>query len=313
MTVISARDIRFQYTATAPVLQAINLALDTGQTLGLLGANGAGKSTLIALMTGRLALQQGELTLWGMDFKHRRNDLLKRIALVPQGYAFYPSLSVYENMQFFAQLRVDLDAWRPRVEAALDFCQLTPHRHQRAQQLSGGLKRRLNLAIGLVNRPQLLFLDEPTVGIDPISKDFILKAIEELKQQGLTLVYTSHHMEEVDRLCDQVAILDQGRILYQGRLTSLSAQLGQAIRARVSFDAAPSAAWLAWLTQVGLTYRAPWVEGKLTCSPDAFLAEFQAGVHQQQGRITECYIGPMSMEAAFFEMLANAPEQVACA
>lgn len=308
MTVIYADSLAFRYQANKPVLHQVAFEVAAGQTLGLLGENGAGKSTLLGLISGRLAVQSGRLTLWGMDYARQRHEILKRIALVPQGYAFYPALTVAENVQFFAKLRTDLTDWRQRVEEALGFCQLDDWRAHRAQSLSGGLKRRLNLAIGLVNRPALLLLDEPTVGIDPVSKAFILQAIAALKQQGMTLVYTSHQMDEIDLLCDRVAILHQGRRLFHGELSALRAAQGLSLRAAVAFDSPPSEAWTNWLRRQGLQYCSPWVTGKVALAASLFMADFQQQVACCGGRVERFCLAPATMESAFFELLAQARE-----
>ncbi|HLW75135.1 MAG TPA: ABC transporter ATP-binding protein, partial [Gammaproteobacteria bacterium] len=143
-------------------------------------------------------------------------------ALVPQDYAFYPRLTVMENLRFFGGvLAIPAGERRTRIDEALAVTGLETFRATRAEHLSGGLKRRLNLAIGLLNRPRLLFLDEPTVGIDPQSRQFILEAIKRINQAGTTVIYTSHYMEEVEALCDEIGVLDEGRLLARGSLVEL--------------------------------------------------------------------------------------------
>ncbi|MCG8014443.1 MAG: ABC transporter ATP-binding protein, partial [Candidatus Thiodiazotropha weberae] len=152
----------------------------------------------------------------------QRTSILQKLAHIPQEYAFYPQLSVLENLQFFASLYANQARNRAGlIEQALALTGLTEQRERLAKHFSGGLKRRLNLAIGLLNKPQLIFLDEPTVGIDPQSRHFILQSIRELNKAGSTIVYTSHYMEEIEQLCDQVAIMDHGRILVHGPLRQI--------------------------------------------------------------------------------------------
>jgi ABC-2 type transport system ATP-binding protein len=224
MALITTQQLDYQYQKNQPVLKQINLTIKHGVITGLLGINGAGKSTLISLLTGQLKTQSGSIKIFGKNYNQHRFEILRQIALVPQGYAFYPSLNVEENLLFFANLRTDLKNKQSRLSDALTFCQLEKFSKTPANKLSGGLKRRLNLAIGIINKPKLLFLDEPTVGIDPLSRDFILKAIQKLKDTGVSIIYTSHHMTEIEILCEQIIILNKGVIRYQGNLEKLKNQ-----------------------------------------------------------------------------------------
>ena len=224
MHIIKIQKLNYKYQKNNPVLTQINLTIKSGEITGLLGVNGAGKSTLISLLTGQLKAKNGLIEVFGKNYNLHRNEILRQIALVPQGYAFYPNLSVKENILFFAAIRNDLTHKNRRVQDAIEFCQLEDFANQLAKNLSGGLKRRLNLAIGIVNKPKLLFLDEPTVGIDPISQNFILKSIQRLKDKGVTIIYTSHQMHEIEKLCEQIIIINKGMISYQGGLQKLRRQ-----------------------------------------------------------------------------------------
>ena len=205
--------------ATSPALQHIDLHIAQGECWGLLGHNGAGKTTLMALMAGLQEVQQGAILLNGVPMAQLKRPIRQKIGLVPQDFAFYPQLSVWDNMLFFAALYQERQkTW---LENLLDKAGLLPHRHKAAKHLSGGLKRRLNFAIGLINRPEWVFLDEITVGIDPQSRRFILDSVAELTQQGVTVVYTSHYLQEIEQLCGKIALLDQGKLVYQGDLTAL--------------------------------------------------------------------------------------------
>lgn len=303
---LEVQGLSYQYQKKRLVLKELNLLLPRGKTLGLLGVNGAGKSTLIGLLTGRLALQEGKLNILGETYEYQRNSILKQIALVPQGYAFYPKLTVLENLNFFAKLRSDLSALNERVIDALEFCQLTEYKHQYADTLSGGLKRRLNLAIGVVNRPQILFLDEPTVGIDPLSRDFILNAIQALKAQGMTIIYTSHHMEEVERLCDYLAVLDQGEILYQGDMAGLQQQQGLIIKAHVKSETELDASWSKFVEAYCLTYSNGWLTGKVNLTIEDFYQQLHFKLTESKARLLSIRIEPMDMEMMFFTMLNTA-------
>lgn len=200
----------------------LSLRVRHGSLFGLLGPNGSGKTTLISILIGLLPSPPGRVQIEGISLQERRPETRSFSALVPQDYAFYPRLSIAENLAFFAGvLAIPAAETGVRIQEALSVSGLEPHHDTRAERLSGGLKRRLNLAIGLLNRPRLLFLDEPTVGIDPQSRHFILKTIRRINSQGTTVVYTSHNMEEVESLCDEIGVLDNGRLLVQGTLEQL--------------------------------------------------------------------------------------------
>ena len=208
-------------------LADVCLHVPRGSVFGLLGPNGAGKTTLISILSGILAKSGGSLSVDGID-PDRDPAALKRIlGLVPQHLAFYPTLSAAENLDFYAGvLGLGGALKRSRIEAAVAVADLGAHLRRRAGQFSGGLKRRLNLAIGLLNAPRLLILDEPTVGIDPQSRHFILQSLLRLRDSGVTIIYTSHYMDEVQQICDALAIIDKGRILMQGSLPNLLAGAG---------------------------------------------------------------------------------------
>jgi ABC-2 type transport system ATP-binding protein len=225
----------------SPALSDISLHVARGQVFGLLGPNGAGKTTLISLLNGLLTPQGGELRVAGMRWPQQRTEIARISALVPQEYAFYPTLTVAENLNFFARA-IGLAAARcaAAMERVVGATHLHTHLHQRAEHLSGGLKRRLNLAIGLLGEPELLYLDEPTVGIDPQSRHFILDTIKGLAAGGTTVVYSSHYMDEVEYLAQDIAIIDRGRVLATGNLTALLARGGNHIHLSLSQDPAPA-------------------------------------------------------------------------
>lgn len=204
------------------VLDNIHLTIPTGSVFGLLGPNGAGKTTLLSILVGLIPKTGGTVLFDGMNIQQHLSEVRAGIGFVPQDFAFYPMLTAAENLSFFAAA-VGLP--HSLQKSQIDFCVQTTglqhHLHKRAQNFSGGLKRRLNLAIGLLNQPKVLCLDEPTVGIDPHSRNFILEAITELNRQGITVIYTSHYMEEVEQICDQVAIIDYGKILISGKTDEL--------------------------------------------------------------------------------------------
>lgn len=211
--------------AEAPALNDISLTIARGSTFGLLGPNGAGKSTLLSILTGIVSPQSGRVIIGGHPLPQDAETVKANGALVPQEYAFYPSLTGLENLKFFAGLyRLSPEQWRERLAHCLDVCRLSDVITQRSDHYSGGLKRRLNLAIGLLAKPAVLYLDEPTVGIDAVSRGYILDAIAQLKNTGVTIVYTSHYMEEVEQLCDDLAVIDHGRVIVRDRVSNLLSQ-----------------------------------------------------------------------------------------
>lgn len=203
-------------------LSDVSLRVPRASTFGLLGPNGAGKSTLLSILTGVTPLQSGRITVAGRDLARDARAIKARSALVPQDFAFYMRLTARENLRFFAgAYGLTGAAAQRRIAQCAQVCRLEDVLDQPAKQYSGGLKRRLNLAIGLVSAPDVLYLDEPTVGIDAHSRECIVAAMRELQAAGMTLVYTSHYMEEVEALCDRVAVIDRGRILVDERVDRL--------------------------------------------------------------------------------------------
>lgn len=225
---LSLRGLHFRYPKAAQAaLAGISFEVKPGEILGLLGPNGAGKTTLISQLAGILPLQQGEIRVNGDTLQLSRHKNPSRIAIAPQDYAFYPSLSVRENLACFGAISTRRDL-QQRIVRALAFTQLERFAEQQAQTLSGGLKRRLNLAITTLADPDYILLDEPTVGVDPQSRAFLLDAVQRLADQGVGVIYTSHYMEEVESLAKRVVIIDHGRVLRQGLLEEVLAQ-GQAL------------------------------------------------------------------------------------
>lgn len=220
---VAAEGVAYRYAgAEAPSLNDINIRVNEGSCFGLLGPNGAGKTTLISLLTGLLRVQDGSIRIGDCAFPKDADAIKRMSALVPQEYAFYPTLTARENLEFFAGLyEIPPPDRSARMEECIEVCSLQRVLDRRSESYSGGIKRRLNLAIGLLTSPRLLYLDEPTVGIDAQSRHFILAAIERLKERGMTIIYTSHYMEEVEQICDDVAIIDEGRVVLQEPTSTL--------------------------------------------------------------------------------------------
>ena len=205
-------DIRKSYGSIVAV-DGLTLEIRRGEVFGLLGPNGAGKSTTVALAVGLLEPDSGRVEINGGGSPTEAR-VRAGIGVAPQALALYEELTGAENLDFFGRLHgLEGAPLAKRVASALEFVGLTPRARSRVETYSGGMKRRLNLAVALLHDPPLLLLDEPTVGVDPQSRNAIFENILELKRQGRTVVYTTHYMEEAERLCDRVGIMDQGRLL----------------------------------------------------------------------------------------------------
>jgi ABC-2 type transport system ATP-binding protein len=209
---IELRGVEKRFGAVQAVA-GIDFTVQRGEAFGLLGPNGAGKTTTLLLLAGVLRPDRGEVWLNGQR-DPTRAVVRRCLGVAPQGLAIYDELSAEENLRFFGRLHGwSGGALAERVAQGLEFAGLETRRRDRAGTFSGGMKRRLNLACALVHDPKVLICDEPTVGVDPQSRNHILASIEQLRQDGLTLVYTTHYIEEAQRLCDRVAIVDHGKVL----------------------------------------------------------------------------------------------------
>lgn len=195
----------------------ISLSIEEGEIFGLLGANGAGKSTTIHMISSLLRSNEGEITILGKNIAKHRKFAKMNIGIVPQDLAIYEDLTAYENVKFFAGLYGLRGAQlRNRVEEALQFVGLSDKHKSFPKNFSGGMKRRLNIACAIAHRPKLIIMDEPTVGIDPHSRNYILESVKKLNAMGCTIIYTSHYMEEVEEICTRIAIVDHGKIIAEG-------------------------------------------------------------------------------------------------
>lgn len=217
---LALTDVTFKYEGSnRPSLSDLSIKVDKGELLGLLGINGAGKSTLVSLLTGVLAPDSGSVLIDGERATLGRRD----IAYVPQEYAFYEELSVVQNLNYFAAILYPNSKTQRRASTArcIDQCHLLDIVNKRPEQCSGGEKRRLNLAIALLKVPQLLILDEPTANVDPQARQFIVGLVKALNEQGVTIIYTSHLLDEVQQLCSKIALIHQGRLLRFGSTDAL--------------------------------------------------------------------------------------------
>ncbi len=227
-------DLRKRYGDRTAV-DGVSFHIARAETYGLLGPNGAGKTTTISMVCGLLERNGGDVTVAGLPMDINAVDAKANIGYVPQDLAIYPDLSARENLRFFGKLqRMSGKRLDERVAAVLELTGLTDRADDQTQAYSGGMKRRLNIGIGLLHEPQLLVLDEPTVGVDPQSRNAILEAIDGLRQGGVSILYTTHYMEEAERLCDRIGIIDEGKILAEGTRRELISMVGQMDRVNLA-------------------------------------------------------------------------------
>lgn len=225
--ILEASSLTKKYGALTAVNE-ISFSIQEGEIFGLLGPNGAGKSTAISMLAGLFPPDSGSIRIVGVDAVNDVEKVKQFIGIVPQDLALYPQLSGRENLRFFGEM-YGLGGKRltERVESVLEYVAMTERANDRVGAYSGGMKRRLNLAVGLINNPRVLFLDEPTVGVDPQSRNHIFESVERLnREQGMSVLYTTHYMEEAERLCQRIAIIDHGKIIAQDTPRSLIAMLG---------------------------------------------------------------------------------------
>ena len=199
-------------------LDNLSLEIKEGSIFGLLGVNGAGKTTLLSILNGLVSMDSGSIELFGLDMSRDKKKIKAISSIIPQHLAFYENLSVKENLDFFAKIQ---NATKEDFDKAVVVNSLGTLMKQKASTLSGGQKRRLNIAIGLLNNPKIIYFDEPTVGVDPKSRNEILDSIKEYKKLGITVIYTSHYMNEIEKICDEVAIISEGRLVEQDTLENL--------------------------------------------------------------------------------------------
>ena len=227
---LEVRNLRKDYGATT-ALAGISCKVDTGEMFGLLGPNGAGKTTLMSIVCGLLDPTAGQVFLDSQEFHRHDRNLRRSIGIVPQDLAIYTELTARENLRFFGQLySIDSKELERRVEKILASIGLSDRADHRAGTFSGGMKRRLNLGASLVHEPKILLLDEPTAGVDPQSRNHIFEEVRRLNALGITIVYTSHYMEEVQALCPRVGIIDHGKLIACDTVKNLLAQLPSRLR-----------------------------------------------------------------------------------
>lgn len=285
-------------------VDGLSLAIEPGEIYGLLGPNGAGKTTTLSVVSTLLEPTEGAVTIAGFDSRREAGRIKAVCGFVPQDLALYPTLSARDNLSFFGRLYgLGGARLRARVAQVLEDVGLTDRADDVIDTFSGGMKRRVNLAAALVHEPRVLFLDEPTVGVDPQSRNHIFETVERLAGEGTTVLYTTHYMEEAERLCDRVAVMDQGRILVEGAPAQLvAAQGGGVIQVGVR-DPSPGLAErvgaLPCVTRVQLTDHTLSLR---TCGSSAALAPVIGALNESGVAINSVSILEPNLETVFLQL-----------
>jgi ABC-2 type transport system ATP-binding protein len=306
--VLEARGLRKSFGDRVAVSD-VGFHIGVGETYGLLGPNGAGKTTTISMVCGLLERDDGEVTVDGREIGTGTTQAREAIGYVPQELAIYPDLTGRENLRFFGRMySLRGPALDARVAEVLEIVDLTDRANDRSSEYSGGMKRRLNIGLGLLNRPKLLVLDEPTVGVDPQSRNAILGSVERFREQGMAVLYTTHYMEEAERLCDRVGIIDEGRLMAEGSRRDLVEMVGEQdrITLQATGDLAAAAAAVRGLEPVVDVSRRDdgldlVVRGARTALPQILATIADAGADARTVEVTE-----PDLEAVFLHLTGKA-------
>ena len=290
-------------------VQGVSFDVQAGEVFSLLGPNGAGKSTIISMLSCLLEPTQGDALVMGHSILREPQAVKAAIGVVPQEIALYPDLTARENLVFWGKMYgLRGGALRQRVDEVLEVIGLTGRQKGRVSKFSGGMKRRLNIGIALLHKPQVIIMDEPTVGIDPQSRRNILDNVKELNQQGMTVLYTTHYMEEAQELSDQIAIMDQGKIIAHGAHDELVKIVGELDRIDLTINAEAGRVLERWQATEGV-HQVSAENGQLTLLvddsnvvlPRLFESASRAGV-----RITSVEIQEPNLEAVFLHLTGRA-------
>lgn len=286
-------------------LDHFNLHIEPGEVFGLLGPNGSGKTTAINCILQLLTYDKGTIELFGQTMRPTSYDLKRRIGIVPQNVAVFEELNVRENIDYFCALYVnDRAKRRDLVDEAIAFVGLEDYAKFRPRKLSGGLLRRLNIACGIAHKPELIFFDEPTVAVDPQSRNAILEGIQEMNRQGSTVVYTSHYMEEVEEICTRIMIMDHGKALATGTNAELKAMIGTGEKIQIDAPELDEAA-LAHLDALPHVTRALYREGtlELACQNGTHnLSDVLAVLRRDGVQFGRIYAEPPTLNDVFLEI-----------
>ncbi len=306
---IKVRDLHKDFGEVYAV-QGVSLDVQAGEIYSLLGPNGAGKSTIISMLSCLLAPTQGEAWVMGHSILGDAMSVKAAIGVVPQDIALYEDLSARENLNFWGKM-YDMRgaALRQRVDEVLEVVGLADRQKGRVEKFSGGMKRRLNIGVALLHKPQVVIMDEPTVGIDPQSRRNILDSVQELNRQGMTVLYTTHYMEEAQELSDHIAIMDQGKLIAHGTRDELVKIVGELDRIDLSVNAQPERMLESWRAAEGVRQVSVEDDGALTLLVDdsnLILPRLFELASQAQVRITALEIQEPNLETVFLHLTGRA-------
>jgi ABC-2 type transport system ATP-binding protein len=289
-------------------LDGVSLSVARGEIVGLLGPNGAGKTTTLSILATLIEADSGTVRAGDFSTQTGRAAMRRKLGFVPQAIALYPTLSARQNIELFARVH-----GAPRRQAsaaaasALETVGLATRAHDPVSILSGGMKRRLNLACAMVHRPEILLLDEPTVGVDPQSREQILATVRSAAESGTAVVYSTHYMEEVERVCSRALLIDYGRVVAQGTVTELIALGGRHPRMEIVFQIPPSAGWLANLEGASeLAHSNAGGALELELASLAQVGEVIERVRHFGGRLTEFSVHSPNLSDAFIALTGHA-------
>jgi ABC-2 type transport system ATP-binding protein len=291
-------------------VDGVSFTIREGETVGLLGPNGAGKSTTLAMINGLITPDSGSVSVGGELLVGDATHLKRRIGLVPQDLALFDELSAWANLELFGSLfGLARRALADRASDALALVGLSDRRNDQVKGFSGGMKRRLNIAGALLHDPQLVLLDEPTVGVDPQSRHAIFENLEELKRRGKTLLYTTHYMEEAERLCDRIVIIDHGRVIADDTPRGLYARLPASREVLIGLERPPAPELLAGLRSIAGVSKAESAGDGVRIETDAFGSPLAACLEHlsKTGRTIESVqAGRASLERVFITLTGHA-------
>jgi ABC-2 type transport system ATP-binding protein len=308
-TAIELRQLSKAYKgARAPALNGIDLTVREGGFFGILGPNGAGKTTLMSVLGGLLKPSSGEVRINGKELSSHRKEVKRVLGMVPQEPAIYPTLTARENLEYFGRMQgLSGKHLRSRVEACLEIAEISADADQRVEHFSGGFKRRLNLVIGLIHEPRILILDEPTVAIDPHSRALIHQRLRELHAAGISILISTHYMEEAEQLCQEIAIMHHGRVLVQGSVSDLLAmQRNETIQIQLKAEAPETLAdtirQIPGLQNAVVSGRCVMVTAQ---HPDAVAVPLMQVIHECGAGIRSMGFGASSLEQVFLSLTGS--------
>jgi len=309
--ILEARELRKQYENVEAV-RGINFDIQSGEIFSLLGPNGAGKTTTISMLSCLVEPTKGDATISGHSILKESNAVKKEIGVVPQEIALYPTLTARENLAFWGKMYgLGGSVLKERISEVLEVAGLAKRADQKVETYSGGMKRRINIAVGLLHQPKLLYMDEPTVGIDPQSRRRILDTVMELNKSGLTVLYTTHYMEEAEELSDRIGIIDNGEIIAIGSQQELTRSMGEfeTINIRLAEDNLDGSKLTAALNKIKGVDSSSYTDSQLNVQAqdsDAAIGKVIDVINKHKGRILEIKIAEPNLEAVFLHLTGRA-------